>query len=129
MDGSSVDDDVSLRADILSLLGIVNPDPFGLKRLRHPGLLRIRTGDGESFFDKNGRQSAHGNPADPDKMDMAGMNEINLIHDCETPSLRLNDASTVYAIVRGLEIGERHCQKETKYRVNKGNFRNFLHRG
>ena len=41
---------------------------------------------------------------------MAGMNEINLIHDCETPSLRLNDASTVYAIVRGLKIAAVECR-------------------
>ena len=81
MDGSRVDDHINARNNIGSFLTVKDLRSFGDQVSGKIGFLRIRTGYGKSFLQKNFRKTTHTDAADADKMYMAWLFKVYLIHE------------------------------------------------
>ena len=80
MDGSSVDHHVDALYDVGGFLPVEDPGALLFQLPGERRLLVVRAGHGEMFLEKDLSQSAHADPADPDKMYMYRFVKLNMIH-------------------------------------------------
>ena len=80
MDGSSVDHHVDALYDVGGFLPVEDPGALLFQLPGERRLLIVGAGYGEMFLEKDLGQTAHADPADPDKMYMYGFVKLNMIH-------------------------------------------------
>ena len=80
MDRRCVYDNVGRVADVGSPLAVIYPGAFFLKGVGESAFFRVRTGNMESFLQKDLGKSAHTDAADADKMYGKRCVKVYLIH-------------------------------------------------
>ena len=82
MNRRGIDDSIDIICNIFRLLAIGNPRPMALQLICQFGFMGIRSGNLKSAFQKDLRKSAHADAADPNKVNVARLVKMNVIHIC-----------------------------------------------
>ena len=80
MNGAGKDSQIDVGGDIFLPLSIIDFDALGGQFFRDGRFLSVGTGYRKAPASQDLRQTAHGNTADADEVDMDRLGKINLIH-------------------------------------------------